>query len=288
LDVKEDEDRIEGRGARKRQQVNYNDGLTDEQFAMALEEEEDLEETIERNRERNARRIANKLNRDRGDTPDRKRLKNKGREDSDSIGGNAKRKRGMKEGSVTPSMNEDDEDIRDNKRRKVKPPAPDAATMQKMKKIFSQVHAAVASCTDETGRKRCELFKDLPDKKDYPDYYVAIKHPISMNQIRKRISSTHYRSIAQFRDDWQLMFGNARTYNQEGSWVYVDAEEMGKVFTERLDHLIASSGLFSGKGSMLDDDGFNEPSKPSKSASVRLNVRQIISDDDDDYSDNTD
>ncbi|OCH84420.1 hypothetical protein OBBRIDRAFT_408670 [Obba rivulosa] len=26
------------------------------------------------------------------------------------------------------------------------------------------------------------------------------------------------------------MFGNARTYNREGSWVYVDAEEMEKVF----------------------------------------------------------
>jgi ATP-dependent helicase STH1/SNF2 len=31
------------------------------------------------------------------------------------------------------------------------------------------------------------------------------------------------------------MFNNARTYNQEGSWVYIDAEEMEKVFYSTLE-----------------------------------------------------
>ena len=33
----------------------------------------------------------------------------------------------------------------------------------------------------------------------------------------------------------RLMFNNARTYNQEGSWVYVDAEEMEKAFDAAFD-----------------------------------------------------
>lgn len=39
------------------------------------------------------------------------------------------------------------------------------------------------------------------------------------------------------------MFNNARTYNQEGSWVYVDAEEMERVFNAAWDRVIAGSDL---------------------------------------------
>ena len=64
---------------------------------------------------------------------------------------------------------------------------------------------------------------------DYPDYYQLITHPIALSTLRKRISANYYKSISHFRDDWKLMFDNVRMHNQEGSWVYVDAEEMEKV-----------------------------------------------------------
>ena len=65
---------------------------------------------------------------------------------------------------------------------------------------------------------------------DYPDYYQLITHPIALSMLCKRISANYYKSISHFRDDWKLMFDNVWMYNQEGSWVYMDAEEMGKVF----------------------------------------------------------
>jgi len=34
-----------------------------------------------------------------------------------------------------------------------------------MKKAFAECHKAVLTCEDETGRKRCELFRELPDKR---------------------------------------------------------------------------------------------------------------------------
>ena len=64
---------------------------------------------------------------------------------------------------------------------------------------------------------------------DYPDYYQLITHPIALSTLRKRISANYYKSISHFHDDWKLMFDNVRTHNQEGLWVYVDAEEMEKV-----------------------------------------------------------
>jgi len=263
------EERYEGRGARVRQQVNYSEGLTDEQLALVLDGDDESEE--ERSRENKNRRVTN----GRLDVK-----KGKGRKDDfdQAWGVGGKRKRG-KETSLTPELDDDDDSsVRDSKRRKTTKAGLDSATIQRMKKVFQQIHAAVASCTDETGRKRCELFKDLPDKKDYPDYYVAIKHPISMNQIKKKTSSGGYKSATQFRDDWQLMFQNARTYNQEGSWVYVDAEEMDKVFQSAYDRLLPGSGI---PGS---DEGSQAitPAPSRNKGSVKLNVRQVVSDDDDD------
>lgn len=36
--------------------------------------------------------------------------------------------------------------------------------------------------------------------------------------------------MPQYAEDWRLMFKNARQYNQEGSWVVNDANELQKVF----------------------------------------------------------
>ncbi|OBZ69596.1 hypothetical protein A0H81_10243 [Grifola frondosa] len=52
---------MEGRGHRRRTVVIYNDGLSNDQWAMALEDGEDLQELSEHAREKNERRITNKL-----------------------------------------------------------------------------------------------------------------------------------------------------------------------------------------------------------------------------------
>jgi len=66
----------------------------------------------------------------------------------------------------------------------------------------------------------------LPSKKDYPFYYQIIAKPIAMDTIKKKIKNNNYKSVKQFRDDWNLMFNNARTFNEEGSQVYNDADKM--------------------------------------------------------------
>ena len=78
---------------------------------------------------------------------------------------------------------------------------------------------------------------------EYPDYYQLIKQPIALSTIRKRISSHYYKNVLDFREDMRLMFNNARTYNQEGSWVYVDADEMEKVFDAMFAKNVTGSGL---------------------------------------------
>lgn len=83
------------------------------------------------------------------------------------------------------------------------------------------------------------------------------------------------------------MFSNARTYNQEGSWVYVDAEEMEKVFDAAFERYIVGSGLpgapagssstsstYDSALTPMDDD--ERPPPPARSRSAGR--KQVISD----------
>jgi hypothetical protein len=61
------------------------------------------------------------------------------------------------------------------------------------------------------------------------DYYDIIKKPMTLNQIKRKIGKDNYTPQA-FRDDMHLVWDNARTYNQEDSWVYGAADDMQEYF----------------------------------------------------------
>ena len=82
----------------------------------------------------------------------------------------------------------------------------------------------------------------------------------------------------------RLMFNNARTYNQEGSWVYNDAEEMEKILNATFERVIvgsdlpgapppsAASGAYDGALTPMDED--ERP--PPRAKGGR---KQVLSDD---------
>jgi len=183
-------------------------------------------------------------------------------------------------------MNDDDDLERDLKRRKTKPKDMPPQLRERMKRALNECYRAVMNYEDETGRKRCELFKELPDRREYPDYYQLIQHPIALSQLRKRMNGNGYRTVTEFRDDFRLMCNNARTYNQEGSWVYVDAEEMEKVFDATYDRVMSGSGLPGAPGGMagMSDSALTPmeedlPPQPLPSKMKMGSRKLIISDD---------
>ncbi|KAJ2824445.1 ATP-dependent DNA helicase Snf21, partial [Coemansia sp. 'formosensis'] len=108
----------------------------------------------------------------------------------------------------------------------------------RLDEIFEQSFKAVEACIDEEyERRRCDLFLDLPSRRDYPDYYVIIRHPIAMKAIRRNVKAGKYASLGDFHRDWKLMFDNARTYNEEGSMVYEDACEIQRALEETMSRL---------------------------------------------------
>ncbi|KAK4703189.1 chromatin structure-remodeling complex subunit RSC1/2, partial [Phenoliferia sp. Uapishka_3] len=77
------------------------------------------------------------------------------------------------------------------------------------------------------------LFRDLPDPREYADYYVLIKEPRSLNGVFESLKKGIYSSPLSVAYDLFLVWSNAREYNQQGSQVYNDAEKL-EAYMQRL------------------------------------------------------
>jgi hypothetical protein len=85
------------------------------------------------------------------------------------------------------------------------------------------------------GRRRAEIFMELPTRAELPYYYRVIKRPMDLKMIQQNINSDVYTDIWRFTEDMTLIWNNARTFNAEDSLVYEDATELEKVFNEQLE-----------------------------------------------------
>ena len=105
-----------------------------------------------------------------------------------------------------------------------------AAIVQLTSRIASAFHA-VTSCKDGR-RKRSDIFMDLPDREDYPDYYDLIAEPIDLNTIGKRVKSGGFKTWEDFEGLMMKVFSNAKQYNHPDSEIYEDAEAMQSLFED--------------------------------------------------------
>ena len=81
----------------------------------------------------------------------------------------------------------------------------------------------------------------------YPDYYQIISKPIAMVQIKRKIGRPTY-TLEAFKADMHLLWDNARTYNEPGSWVYNAAEDMQAFFDEKYDEEVPKLEAAAGAG----------------------------------------
>ncbi|GAA5914305.1 bromodomain-containing protein [Sporobolomyces salmoneus] len=86
--------------------------------------------------------------------------------------------------------------------------------------------------TDQNGRVLADVFRVLPDKRSWPEYYQYIQHPISLDNILSKANARKYRSVAEFKGDVERSFGNAMFFNEEGSIIWNDAKFLLDHFNE--------------------------------------------------------
>ncbi|KAJ3145540.1 hypothetical protein HDU89_007037 [Geranomyces variabilis] len=157
-------------------------------------------------------------------------------------------------------------------------PVNDAASNTPEQAQMHKILTALLEREDEDGHLLSEMFTELPDKEEYPDYYDEIKAPITLEMISQKLSAGAYQALEEFESDFSLMIANALEYNQEGSEVYDDALALQKVFNELVKSEPQASATGEGmvpqdtlmhKGEMFEPGDFvyifnpNDPHKPT-------------------------
>ena len=242
--VAEEIEEIAGRGARERTRVKYDDGLTEEQWLMAVDDDEDtLEAAIARKNARIDKRNSNKDKRARkaggiDSSPEQSR------QTSEEP---TPKKRSRKSNPPKRKAEEEIEEAPSSKRKRggagARPSKPAESLSDSERKILQKILNNVyqhlmdleaeipgeEASDDEDGpptRGIIDPFIKLVPKNQYPDYYIIITNPIAMDNIKRKINKEDYRNLREFRDDIRLLCNNARTYNEDGSLLFQDANDI--------------------------------------------------------------
>ncbi|KAJ6191765.1 SNF2 family N-terminal domain-containing protein [Bipolaris maydis] len=220
--VDEKDDTPAGRGARERTRVKYDDGLTEEQWLEAVDNDDDsIEAAIARKEAKMAKRGRNKGGRGDEESPAPSRA---------SSEEPVPKKRGRKPKA---------------EKRKADEASLDPDQRASLQKIVNVVYEALNDLEEESSdpnipnRGIIDPFIELPDKWDYPDYYQLIKNPICMKQIEKKINKKEYQSVKQFRQDLGLLCNNCRTYNEDTSLLFADANLIEQTALDKLKEVTA-------------------------------------------------
>ncbi|KAL3476127.1 SNF2 family N-terminal domain-containing protein [Aspergillus californicus] len=230
---------LAGRGARERKITRYDDGLTEEQWLMAVDADDDtIEEAIARKEARVDKRKGpkDKHGSKGGD------LESSPEPSRESSGTPQPKKRGRRGPAPKRKAEELVEETPQPKRkrgRQAKPietlsPEDRAAIQQILNNVYQALmgmeqELPADSSDSEDGpvtRAIIEPFMKPPPKSQYPDYYMIIQNPIAMEMIRKKINRDEYQNLKDFRDDVHLLCQNARTYNEDGSILFQDANDI--------------------------------------------------------------
>ncbi|CAG8436971.1 6239_t:CDS:10 [Funneliformis caledonium] len=265
-----------GRGQRPRGEVHYDDGLTEDQWVNAIQDDDiDVTEIIAKKQAAKKKRLAKKnqkthtpdslqksthhhefqhvthydeLSADTSESKESKKKRGRPRKDeshvTDDIGDSQSKSSKKKGKGKRPEIVDYGGPLdqpKNKKRKTIKKVHDDESIVEtQMKRLFMQCYSAVENLTDDSEgepRQRAYLFLMLPSKKDYPYYYQIIIKPIAMDTIKKRIKNNYYKTPRLFREDWHLMFNNARTFNEENSQIYMDADKLQETFDSKFEEL---------------------------------------------------
>jgi len=104
---------------------------------------------------------------------------------------------------------------------RAEPSAEDVAAMGR--RVIDRL---LAARDPRDGDALCEPFLRLPSRKQYPEYYVVIRRPISLSEVRTRLKQHEYASLADLRQDLELMCTNAKRFNERDSAIWLRARDL--------------------------------------------------------------
>jgi len=213
---------------REKKRVYYDDGLTEEQWLLAMDNDDDsVEAAIERKRAAQARRKRSSMRESATNSPEPEGRRSK-RSRSANVNG------GDQSDVEVQEDNNDDEEEEEEIITPKKSKKETSSFIEHANKLLTEVENLK---DEEDDHPLSEFFIELPSRKLYPDYYQLIQKPVSINSIRKNLKSGKIKTFKDFKENIIRIFTNAKFYNEEGSMVYEDAAALEKYANTRFQEI---------------------------------------------------
>ncbi|KAF9731518.1 hypothetical protein PMIN06_009934 [Paraphaeosphaeria minitans] len=107
----------------------------------------------------------------------------------------------------------------ESRKKRGRPPRVDTPMEARIKAIMK----AIRKPRNTQNKLMVSAFERVPDKAAMPEYHAEIKSPMAMDVLKRKLKRKKYNSVDHFMQDVELMFENAKQYNEEDSQIYKDA-----------------------------------------------------------------
>jgi chromatin structure-remodeling complex subunit RSC4 len=104
-----------------------------------------------------------------------------------------------------------------------------AADAALLNPTYTSILKGAMELKNSTGERNVVApFLKLPSKKLYPDYYTIVPTPFTVSDIQRKLARGKYSdtSADEFVQDFELIYNNAKLYNDPQSWIVADALEL--------------------------------------------------------------
>ncbi|KAG2024033.1 bromeodomain-containing protein [Coprinopsis cinerea AmutBmut pab1-1] len=98
------------------------------------------------------------------------------------------------------------------------------------KQALEEIIQTILDAKSSRGKRQlAEMFLELVDKTDWPEYYEVIPEPRCINNIKAGVEKGRYKDVMQVYTDLSLVFWNALFYNEPESQIAEDAEKLKNI-----------------------------------------------------------
>ncbi|KAH7909756.1 hypothetical protein BJ138DRAFT_1154503 [Hygrophoropsis aurantiaca] len=96
------------------------------------------------------------------------------------------------------------------------------------KAAIEEIINILTSAVPPKGKRRrlCDMYMDLVDRTDWPEYYEVIPEPRCINGVISSVEKNRYKDAINVYTDLSLIFWNALFYNEPDSQIAGDAETL--------------------------------------------------------------
>ncbi|KAF2444395.1 Bromodomain-containing protein [Karstenula rhodostoma CBS 690.94] len=150
-------------------------------------------------------------------------------EDEDDDDGKRRKRRGPRSTAAIMKREagrgkDDAKEDPESRKKRGRPPRVDTPMEARIKAIMK----AIRKPRNSQNKLMVSAFERIPDKAAMPEYHAEIKSPMAMDVLKRKLKRKKYHSVDHFMQDVELMFENAKQYNEEDSQIYKDAVHLQK------------------------------------------------------------